>query len=296
MPEASRAVFVGHRLINTVNIGKIVTIHYFEFDRSFTFEGEEHDFWEMVYIDSGEAVATAGSVSRTLGQGSAIFHCPGEFHKICADGKHAANVFIISFETSSRAMSFFKGKVMTVPQKLRPFIAGLVSESRASFDLPLNDPYLRQLKLRENPPLGGQQMIRTYLEQLLLLLMRHEEQSASTLLFSDRESMHHHLIGAIISIMKKNLYASVTVEQICRELSYSRAYLSKIFKAACGMSMNEYYMKMKIDEARSLIRDDMYTFSQISDMLFFNNPHYFTRVFKKYCNMTPREYVSSVGG
>ena len=46
--------YIKHKIANIVSINKIVTIHYHELDRNFFFEGESHNFWEMVYVDAGE--------------------------------------------------------------------------------------------------------------------------------------------------------------------------------------------------------------------------------------------------
>ena len=56
----------------------------------------------------------------------------------------------------------------------------------------------------------------------------------------------------------------------------------------------EYTLLRKIQEAKKLIREDRYNFSQISDRLAFDNPHYFSRVFKRITNITPSEYKKSV--
>ena len=38
--------------LNTeINIDKIVTVNYFEYERDFAFSGEMHDFWEVIYSD-----------------------------------------------------------------------------------------------------------------------------------------------------------------------------------------------------------------------------------------------------
>ena len=50
----------------------------------------------------------------------------------------------------------------------------------------------------------------------------------------------------------------------------------------------------KIKEAKKLIREEQYNITQISYMLAFDNPHYFSRVFKRITNMTPTQYKNSV--
>ena len=57
--------------------------------------------------------------------------------------------------------------------------------------------------------------------------------------------------------------------------------------------MNEYMTKLKIEEAKVLIREEKHSISQISEMLCYDNPHYFSRLFKKVTNMSPKEYKES---
>ena len=43
-----------------------------------------------------------------------------------------------------------------------------------------------------------------------------------------------------------------------------------------------------------MIRENAYNFTEISEMLGFSTPHYFSTVFKKTINMTPSEYANSI--
>ena len=71
-----KAVYVKHQIANLIPISKIVTIHYFEFEKDFVSSGESHDFWEFVYIDKGEAIVTEGKQKLILKQGEGYFHKP----------------------------------------------------------------------------------------------------------------------------------------------------------------------------------------------------------------------------
>lgn len=290
-----RPTYIKHRLANTINISKIVTMHYFEFDKNFHFPGECHDFWEMVYVDSGNVLINAGKTAHTLKQGELIFHKPNEFHTISSDTRTPSNVFVISFVTTSKNMGWFREKKTVLPEKLRHYIRTLIEEGRQTFELPFNNPGLRELKLCDVPPFGGQQMIRTTLEQLLIMLIREQEENSNkTHIFPDKESMDNHLVSSIIALMNENIYGRITVDNICSALNYSKTYISKIFNKNCGCTIIEYYTKLKIKEAKKLMRENAYTIAEISAKLCFNNPHYFSRVFKKNTNMTPSEYLNSV--
>ena len=291
----NRPIYIKHKLSNVVNIGKIVTMHYYEFDKHFKVPGECHDFWEMVYVDSGNIIINAGKTRHTLRSGEIIFHKPNEFHTISSDGKVPSNVFVISFATTSKNMMYFKGKKAVVPKDLKPYIKTLISEGRNTFDLPFNDPALRELTLSKNPPFGGQQIIRTTLEQFLIMFIRKEEENKSnTHIFPDKESMDNHLVDSVIELLKKNIYSKITINEICASLNYSKTYISKIFNQSCGCTIVEYYTQLKIKEAKVLLRNNANSIAEISNLLCFNDPHYFTRVFKRSTNMSPREYLKSV--
>lgn len=291
----NRPTYIKHKLVNVINVTKIVTMHYFEFDKNFHFPGEVHDFWEMVYVDSGEVLITADKNNYILKRGELIFHKPNEFHTISSNKKTPANVFVISFASVSKSMTYFKNRKMVLPEPLKHYIKTLIREGRETFDLPFNNPELRELKLHATSPFGSQQIIRTTLEQLLIMLIRTQEQhSKAPSIFPDKESMDNHLVNAVSDILKEHIYSTITVEEICSKLNYSKTYISKIFNQNCHCTIVEYYTDLKIKEAKKLIRENTYTFTEISNMLCFNNPHYFSRVFKRKTNMTPREYLNSV--
>ena len=76
-----------HKIENLIVIGKIVTVHYFEFDKRFKSKGEAHDFWELVYVDRGELICNTQTERFVLKEGEACFHKPNEFHAHESNGK-----------------------------------------------------------------------------------------------------------------------------------------------------------------------------------------------------------------
>ena len=43
----------------TFEIKNIITLFYMEISKDFSYKGEAHNFWEMVYIDKGEMICIA---------------------------------------------------------------------------------------------------------------------------------------------------------------------------------------------------------------------------------------------
>ena len=290
--DSVNLAYIKHRVTDSIKISDIVAMQYFEFDKKFDFEVDTHSFWEFVYVDSGEIIATVDDKKFRLKSDEAIFFSPYEAHKVQANGNDVANVFIMNFGTNSKPMNALKNRVIKLPEKLKKYIAKILSEGEKTFEMPFNDPYLVHMKLKDDPPFGGMQMIKTYTEQFIIHLLRHEEATDSRG-FSENDSAEELALLAA-QLIKENIYGRISVEEICEKLHYSKAYISKIFKRNYGCTLTEFYAKMKIKEAKKLIREGKYNFTMISDMLCFSNVQYFTRVFRRVSNMTPGEYEKSV--
>lgn len=56
----------------------------------------------------------------------------------------------------------------------------------------------------------------------------------------------------------------------------------------------EYFRKLKIDKAKTMIREEEYNITQIANILGYNSIHYFSKQFKGITDMSPTEYARSV--
>ena len=276
-----------------INVSKIVTIHYYEFDKNFAFNGESHNFWEMVYVDTGKVLVSCNGNDVTLSQGDIIFHKPNEFHSIKALDS-SPNFFVISFVSTSQVMEYFKGFYSKLDATLKPFISSIIKEAENAYIIPKNDTTLNKLIKRENAPVGSEQLIKLYLEQLLILLVRKIVNRGDLSIFPSKDSMENHLVKGVKEHVKTNLNGNFKVSDVCNKLGYSKTYLSKVFIEQTGYTIAKYSNVKKIEKAKELIREGTLNFSQIADSLSFDNPHYFSRVFKRITGITPTEFKNSL--
>ena len=288
-----KATYIKTQIKNVLNISKIVTVHYYEFDKNFLYEGEKHDFWEMVYVDKGSVIVSTENESITLSQGEIIFHKPNEFHAIKAH-ESSPNFFVISFVCSSPLIKYLEKYHGVLDKNLKPFISAIIHEAESTFILPKNDTELKELKKIDSPVIGGEQMIKTYLEQLLILLVRNKLKIEKTQVFLSKESMESHLVVKAKKYILESLERPFKVADLCSKLGYSKSYLSKIFIRETGNSIYNFMLEEKIKKSKALIRDGNLNFSEISDLLAFDNPQYFSRVFKRITNMTPTEFKNTL--
>lgn len=280
-----------HRLSNLITVSRIVTIHYFEFEKNFRSAGESHDFWEMVYAEKESVICHAGGKQIELNQGELLFHKPGEFHSLAANGKRAPNVFIISFTCKSESMGFFEDKRLKLPPHLAGFIYSVLEEGRRTFNIPYSDPMLKKMELLPSPTLGGEQLIKNYLEIFLINLLREQtetEQGNAT--FLPWKELSAKPIEEVTALLKANVYSAISIDDVCRHTSYSRAYLFRIFKAQTGKTIMAYFTELKINEAKQLLRENELSVREISERLAFSTPDYFTKSFKRVTGLTPLAY------
>ncbi|WMT40892.1 AraC family transcriptional regulator [Paenibacillus sp. D2_2] len=89
-----------------------------------------------------------------------------------------------------------------------------------------------------------------------------------------------------------HLYQDITVDELAELTDLNGSYLMHIFKEQTGMTLMNYVQKQRIEEAKKLLSMTNDTTSSIGGRLnFYDQPH-FTKVFKKFTGMTPKQYRS----
>lgn len=288
--------YIKTTLKEELTIKKIVTIHYFEYAKDYIFEGEKHDFWEFLIVDKGEVEVMADTNGYKLKQGEIIFHKPKEFHNVWANGKVAPNLVVISFECNSKAIRYFENKILSIGDFEKNLLAKIIREAKDTYSSPLDLPSLKRLEKKQDSPFGCEQLIKIYLEQMLICMIRRGNsiKPVSKLSTSVKERSDEDMQKKITKYLNENVTTNITFEDVCHFSSLSKTNLKVLFKEKSGMSVMEYYKKLKIDEAKKMIREGEYNFTQIADLLGYTSIHYFSRHFKKATEMTPSEYAYSV--
>ena len=277
-------------------IKKIVSIHYFEYAKDYVFEGEKHDFWEFLYVDKGEVEVMAESLGFKLKQGEIIFHKPNEFHNVWANGKVAPNLIVVSFECKSPAIKYYENKILGINDFEKNLLVQIINEAKEAYTSELDITYLNKLEKRQESLFGCEQLIKIYLEQLLISMVRkgNSVNSSSRLSTATKERSDSDLLKRINDYLNENVAKNLTFDDVCRFSNLSRTSLKVLFKDKVGTGVMEHFKKLKIEEAKKMIREGQYNFTQISEILGYTSIHYFSRHFKNVTDMTPSQYVHSV--
>jgi len=287
--------FIRTNLNDSIIIDNIITLHYFDYIKKFLGIGESHDFWEMVYVDCGSIEVIAGENSFVLVKGEAIFHEPNEYHNIISRNEFAS-VFIVTFESHSPDVDYFRKRRVTINIDGRTLISNILKEGRLVFAGELDIMDQTELIKRIDAVYGGEQIVKMLLESFLINIIRNTQSPFERERKFEKEKMHRYeqITSEVINTLMQNLYKGITLNEICTTHSYSKVYTEKAFKKCTGYGIIKYYNSLKIREAKRLISEGKYTFMQISELLNFGSLGYFSRKFKQYTNMSPTEYAKSV--
>ncbi len=104
----------------------------------------------------------------------------------------------------------------------------------------------------------------------------------------------HDTVNQVIRYIEKNLLEPLSVESIAEKFSISTSHLSRIFKEQTNITLVEYINLRKVEESQYYLRFSNKKIAEISDEFHFCNQSYYTRMFKKYTNETPKKFRHSI--
>ena len=106
-----------------------------------------------------------------------------------------------------------------------------------------------------------------------------------------------HANTALISEVKKyiasNLDKKINVQQLSKSFYITPKYLGQIFRKETGEGILQYAKRKKMEKALLLLKTKELSVTQISEMLGFDNVHFFSSTFKSYFNFSPTIFLQS---
>lgn len=94
----------------------------------------------------------------------------------------------------------------------------------------------------------------------------------------------------VLAYLSTHLSASLRVQDLADALGIPSHLLSRSFRQDTGYGLKEYMENLLLQKARHLLLHTTLPVCQISELLGFADPLYFSRFFKKQEELSPREY------
>nr|WP_260504291.1 helix-turn-helix transcriptional regulator [Paenibacillus illinoisensis] len=106
---------------------------------------------------------------------------------------------------------------------------------------------------------------------------------------SAESGLADHTIEKVKAYLQDNLSAA-TLENAAKHVYLNPFYLSKFFKTKTGENFSDYVMKLRMHRAAELLKTTHCKTYEISEIVGYSNAKNFTRMFRSFFGVTPREY------
>ena len=100
-------------------------------------------------------------------------------------------------------------------------------------------------------------------------------------------------MGSVKSYVNALYMQKIRVEDIAEKMNLDRRYLSRIFKAKVGKSIQEYIISVRMEEAKKLLEKG-YSVVETALLCGYDDACNFSKIFKRECGISPSYYSSYV--
>ncbi len=258
-----------------VKINNIYTLFSDIREANYSFEGERHNFWEMVCVLEGNVGVACENELYTLTEGQAVFHSPMEFHNIWSENSENT-VFIFSF---SGIMPKLESKVYDLGPREMVLISEIINTYKNVFKC--EDICITNINQ------GMETEAEKIIKLLEILILSTLGNSSSEIMDVNSKSAQNYL--NIVSLLNENIHINLTVEEIAQMCNMSPSNLKKTFNKYSGVGIINYFNSLKIEKAQKLLKKG-YSVKETAYALGFSDQNYFSVVFKRIAGISPLKY------
>ena len=95
----------------------------------------------------------------------------------------------------------------------------------------------------------------------------------------------------VMRIMRTNYGdKNLSVKSLAESVYLTPTYLSGLFKKRTGKTIGQYLTELRIEYSMKLLMDKQLKLYHIAEMVGYEDPNYFAKIFKRHVGMTPSEY------
>ena len=230
--------------------------------------------FQLLYVAAGKAHFHFGNEEKIVSAGHMVLYRPKEPQKYEYYGNDETEVYWVHF-TGGNVTNLLRSYGLTDDKKV--FYCGSDLAYQQLFRAMINE-----LQLCKD---SYQEMLEMYLRQIFIRLQR----LFKTALKIDNAHVVEEIDKAT-TFFNEHYNDPISIDEYARETHVSTSWFIRNFKACTGFTPMQYILSKRIYNAEVLLRDTDYNIAEISRIVGYDNPLYFSRVFRKTKKMSPSEY------
>ena len=234
--------------------------------------------FQLLYIASGKAHFHFDGKEQIVTAGHMVLYRPKEPQKYEYYGEDQTEVYWVHF-TGGNVTNILRSYGIADNKKV--FYCGSGLDYKNLFRSMINELQM----CRENYA----EMLEMDLRQIFIMLKRYFTNSLKT------DNTH-----VIEEIDKATLYFNehyseeISIEEYAQNNHFSVSWFIRSFKHCTGSTPMQYILSKRIYNAEILLHDSTYNVTEIAEIVGYDNPLYFSRIFKKVKGVSPSEYRKNI--
>lgn len=230
--------------------------------------------YQLLYLASGRARFLISGAEQMVETGQMVLYRPGQPQQYTYTLEDAPDVYWVHF-TGRDAERFLCENGWQGRELLTCGISPKYQEL-----------FLHMIRELQIPRTGSGELLALMLRQLLILVNRHLLEGTRSRISPQVEEAVHYF--------HENFFRNIEMEEYAASRHMSLCWFIRCFRQQMGVPPLQYLISIRIAKAKELLEGSSYTVSEISSIVGYEDPLYFSRLFKKQTGQSPSAYQKAI--
>lgn len=246
-----------------------------------TFEHEQA-VYEITYVLSGTGAFYVDDTVYTMQKGDLLLVRKGRMHNIISAEIEPLRFFYLGFDF------------------VEPIVNEKIAQLKSFFDtneqvqfhnaVSLQDTFMRVLSEFISDDVLSNLLIEAYMQEIICGVYRiFSRKFYKNYLLSGSNNSDEKLVYDVINYIDVHLESMENLSALSAEFGYSYTHIAQKFSAFTGESLKSYHTKRRFEKSNEYLRQGC-SVTKVAELMGFKSIHAFSRAYKKYVGMAPREY------
>jgi AraC family transcriptional regulator, arabinose operon regulatory protein len=233
--------------------------------------GGREDF-QLFYVARGMAIFSFNGEEKVANEGSIALYLPGEDQSYCYSSETSPVIYWLHF-SGFNAIKLLEENGLSNGSI---FSVGIKNDLSLIFDKIIKELQLAQGKYFE--------LCNLYIKELFTLCSRYLIEAASA---TFKQNI---ILEEAIKYFNQNFNTCINIKEYANSSNISCCWFIRSFRKYTGTTPTQYITNIRINKAKNLLHSSSFTISEIADLIGYQNPLYFSRIFKKNVGLAPVDY------
>lgn len=234
--------------------------------------------YQLIYIASGKAHFHFSDKEEIVTAGHMVLYRPKEVQKYEYYAQDQTEVYWVHF-TGSNVKNILRAYGISDDKKV--FYCGSGLEYQQHFRTMIQELQLCKADYQE--------MLEIHLRQILIMLHRYLKSSIKI-----ENGMIVEEIDKAMLYFNERYNENISIEEYAASRHMSTSWFIRNFKQYTDVTPMQYILSIRISNAENLLKNTEYNLTEISNIIGYENPLYFSRIFKKLKGLSPSEYRKNI--